>query len=273
MEIFETLFKRGFAVALVVVVVVCLLLLGFQRSLMYYPRGYSGKRVEESGARQLRYFLVGEGEQVAFLLGEDELPDRIWVFCSGNGALALDWVSFVSSFDDSSVGFCLFELPGYGLSAGSAEPSSVRESMQQLRGALAEAYSVSVEEVDARVCFLGHSIGAATALIGAEEFGAKRLVLIAPFTTMTEMAQLSVGWPLCLLNLHRYDNRARLRSLRERGGKATVFHGTADGLIPVKMSRELEAEFTEQVSLTEIEGAGHNDVIDRASAEIRAAIR
>ena len=268
-----TFLKSSALIVLIVIVAVCLLLLVFQRSLMYYPRKYSAERLENSLAQLFRYDLVGEGEQVSFLLGDEKLPDQIWIVCSGNGAVALGWESFVAHAERKGVAFCLFELPGYGLSKGKADPSSVRASMVQLRKALADNYSTSLEEIDSRVSFLGHSIGAASALIGAEEFGAKRLVLISPFTTMTAMARRSVGWPLCYLNLHRYDNRARLKSLAERGGKATVIHGVKDGLIPLGMSRELAAKFPDVVTLEEIPGAGHNDIIEIAGRQILAAIR
>ena len=272
MEALELILKIGLWIALIAVVAVCLLLLGLQHSLMYRPRKYSAETVASSAARLLRYPLAGEGEQVSFLFGQEKLPDQLWILCSGNSAVALCLESLVVQAEKEGVGFCLFDLPGYGLSEGKAYPSKVRASMVQLREALAENYSTTVEEIDSRIRLFGHSIGAASALIAAEVFGTKRLVLISPFTTMTEMSRRSVGWPLCNLNLHRYDNRARMRSLAERGGKATILHGNEDGLIPIEMSRELAEKFPDVVTLIEVPGAGHTNILGIAEQQILKAL-
>ena len=95
------------------------------------------------------------------------------------------------------------------------------------------------------------------------------MVLLSPFTTLTEMARGTVGWPLCHLNRHRFDNRTRLASIVARGARVRIVHGTADGIIPVSMARELAAAHPAAVQLTEVPGAGHNDMLPAIGALLR----
>src|SRR5205085_1923334 len=82
---------------------------------------------------------------------------------------------------------------------------------------------------------LGHSLGAAAALSAADALSLTRVVLLAPFTSMTDMARRTVGWPLCYINRHRFDNLARLAALASRGARVHVFHGALDEVIPVAL--------------------------------------
>jgi pimeloyl-ACP methyl ester carboxylesterase len=106
----------------------------------------------------------------------------------------------------------------------------------------------------------------------AEDLQLRVAVLCAPFTTMTGMARRVVGWPLCHLNLHRFDNVARLRSLDARGASVRVFHGSDDEVIPVAMGRELHALFPRTISFTEVPDSRHNDIIMRARDDLGDAM-
>ena len=107
----------------------------------------------------------------------------------------------------------------------------------------------------------------------AETLQFQRAVLCAPFTTMTDMARRTLGWPLCLLNRHRFDNIARLQTLAGGEAQVRIFHGTADEVVPVGMSRELAAKFPQIVRLTEMRESHHNEVVSDAGEGIGAAMR
>src|SRR5262249_34280668 len=104
-----------------------------------------------------------------------------------------------------------------------------------------------------------------------DQLGLRKLVLCAPFTTMTAMAMRTVGWPLCYLNRHPYDNVARLASLLSAGAEVRIFHGDADEVIPVRMSRELAALFP-QIKYKEMPGSHHNEIVMDARVEIGKAL-
>ncbi len=273
----KALIKVGTTVVLVVVGVICLILLGCQRSIIYYPRSYSA--VERDNAKRFWTeiaYRTGEGRQVAYYIPPPggTAPDRIWAVTSGNGSLAMDWLDFAVEFGEPATGFLLIDYPGYGANEGKASPSSIRESSRAALGALAEGLGIPEGERGGKVAILGHSLGAAAGLMLANDVGAERAVLIAPFTTMHEMARRSVGTPLNYLLLHPFDNTKELAEMVERGGRVTIFHGSHDGLIPPTMGQELAAAYPEgTVAFTLVDQAGHNDIIGRAGAAIREAMR
>jgi pimeloyl-ACP methyl ester carboxylesterase len=130
----------------------------------------------------------------------------------------------------------------------------------------------SEERLRQRVGVFGHSIGCAAVLMAAERLGLECAVLCSPFTTLTEMGRRVVGWPLCHLNMHRFDNVSRLRALDARGARVRIFHGADDEIVPVAMSRKLHSLFPRTVSFTEVPDGRHNDVIMHARDDLGAAM-
>lgn len=253
-------------------------LLGCQSRLIYYPRPYGEDhlaRARKVGVISVEY-ATGEGRQVAHFVppasGAAAKPRRIWVCFAGNGSLALDWVFMRSVWADDDA--CLLvDYPGYGLCEGKPNPARIRASARAAVEALARHQGTSVEEMTPRLAVLGHSIGCAAGLMLAHDLGVQRIVLISPFTSMTDMGRRVLGWPLCYLNLHRFDNRHHLAAVVQNGAKVTVLHGKEDDMIPVEMSRELAAAHPQAVRLLEIPDAGHNDILDFADAQIREALQ
>jgi pimeloyl-ACP methyl ester carboxylesterase len=71
---------------------------------------------------------------------------------------------------------------------------------------------------------------------------------------------------------HRFDNRAGLAALQAAGGRAWIFHGSRDEVIPVEMSRTLAAEFPQTVTLKEVPNADHNSIVRLAVQPIMQAM-
>jgi uncharacterized protein len=125
-----------------------------------------------------------------------------------------------------------------------------------------------------RLRFFGHSLGAAVCLEGAKEFGIRRGVILAPFTSTMEMTGAMFNVNLGFLVWHRFDNRARLKEMAEKGGaEVFILHGSDDEAIPVRMSRELAGKVPTVVRYTEIPGGRHNTLQDLAPDQIRAAMQ
>ena len=272
-----SLTRRLLRLLAIVVLTPVLFLLGCQSRLIYFPRTYDEgdlADVKRMGGRQLD-FHTKQGRQVAFYLPprsqSNGVPDRVWLCFAGNGSLALDWLGFIEGWD-RSCGWLLIDYPQYGLCEGRPNPTSIRESSGAAMRRLAEELRTTPEELKPRVSVLGHSIGCAAALMAADDLEVKRAVLVSPFTTMTEMGRKVLGWPLCHLNLHPFDNRTHLRSIVSKGARVTIFHSTHDTMIPIAMNRELSAAHASAVTLFEVRGAGHNDIVGIASEQIARAM-
>ena len=89
------------------------------------------------------------------------------------------------------------------------------------------------------------------------------------------MARLVVGWPLCHLLRHRYDNQLCLREIiagPQPLPRIDIFHGLNDTLIPPAMSRTLAGE-SPTIKRHEIAGADHNDVLIEIIPALQVLIR
>jgi len=270
--------RRILRMFLIVILTPVLFLLGCQSRLIYYPRQYAEEdmaALRKAGGRQLDY-RTNQGKQAAFYIpptgDTEDQPHRVWLCFAGNGSLALDWLFALDGWD-RSCGYLLIDYPQYGCCEGKPTPSRIRDSSVAAVERLAEEMKVSVDNLKPKLSVIGHSIGCAAALMAAHDLDVKRAVLISPFTTMTDMGRRVLGWPLCYLNLHRFDNRVHLAAIMKKGAQVTIFHGSDDDNIPISMSRELAAAHPETVKLIEVSGAGHNDIIDIAEAQFAAEMK
>ncbi len=252
-------------------------LLGCQSSLIYHPGHY---RTEHEAMLHAAHgthiqFTTSQGGQTAFYIPPQkdaaDIPKTIWLCFGGNASLALDWLHFTSGWD-GRFAYLLVDYPGYGGCAGKPTPGRIRESTKAAVAALAQHLQVTETELCSRLAVLGHSLGCAAGLMAAEDLDVRRGVLISPFTTMTDMARIVLGWPLCYLNLHRFDNRKTLLHAARNGAAFIIFHGSDDEVIPVQMGRDLAAAHPENVTFEEVRGAHHNDILSWAQGQIGQAM-
>jgi len=249
-----------------------------QHSMLYHPRPYDAAYAQAWPPDGVELnFRTGAGKQVAFYLargGGARLPDHIWVAFCGNGSLALDWTWLIVQDRDPGDSFLLIDYPGYGKSEGYATIGSTRVAADKALETLAVHLGVPEIEIESRLNILGHSWGTAVALDFATRHPVQRVVLISVFTTLREEAAMVVGGLLSHLLVENYDNRACLRELSRRPSppRVTIFHGTNDDIIPVRMGRELAERFPAFVTFHPVAGGDHISVIRKAASEIVAAL-
>jgi hypothetical protein len=253
-----------------------------QRRLMYFPRKYPAGFVESLKSRGVEAvkFETSRGTQWAYYVPPPSAapgtrPDALWVLCAGNGSLALDWLGVLPADPARRAGLLLFEYPGYGDCQGWPSRAGIRESLTALIPALATAWKLPETEIEPRLSVAGHSLGAAIALEFAQMHPVRDIVLVAPFTSMRDMARRSFGWPLCEVLKDRYDNRAVLDDLASRSPRPTlhIFHGADDALIPAGMSRELAQRHPGWAIHRDLTGVDHMDVVNRSADEWIALLR
>ena len=264
--------------ALALVLIPAALLFFRQHSLIYYPRKYAPgyERVLPPGAVPLRYTTLA-GNQVAFYVPPRSgaaQPSRVWVMFTGNASVALDWLDVVGMSRNDADGFLLLDYPGYGASDGVAAIATTRGSADKAVSTLAEHLQLSEADLAARLSVVGLSLGAAAALDFAAGHPIQHAVLIAPFTSLREMAAQLFTKPAALLLLENYDNRSRIRELaaRESPPRITIFHGTADALVPPEMGRQLAESAPAIATFVPVEGATHDTVVSDALPQIIDAL-
>lgn len=273
-----TFWKRLLRIVAIVILTPVIFLLGCQSRLIYHPNPYRAEyETMLRNAHGVRVpFTTSQGAQTAFYIpprtATTGLPQTIWLCFGGNGSLALDWLRFTGRWNEHFA-YLLIDYPGYGDCAGKPTPGNIRNSGTAACAALAQHLHTTPADLRPRFALLGHSLGSAAALMAGTELDVRRAVLLSPFTSMTDMGRIVLGWPLCHLNLHRFDNRKTLRQIVARAdAKIVIFHGTEDEVIPVSMGRELAAAHPGPVTFHEIPHAHHNDILHLVADRIGAAM-
>jgi pimeloyl-ACP methyl ester carboxylesterase len=275
-------FLKSLGRTLTIALLTCVVfLLSCQSKMIYFPRPYDTAQVqalEFEGGRKVEY-TTSQGKQTAFYLppkgstDTKQPPPFVWFVFGGNGSLSLDY-SDEAPFWDRKQGYVFVDYPGYGLCEGKPNPKRIQENAVAVAEKVRTDFGWTEEELRARSGVFGHSIGCAAALIMADNVQLHRAVLCAPFTSLTDMGRHVLGWPLCYINMHRFDNVARLEAITARGdAEVRIFHGAQDEVIPVSMARVLRDRFPKEVRYTEMSKSHHNDVVTDARAEIGQAIR
>lgn len=257
--------------ALLVLALVPVALWFFQSAMIYLPRRYEPEELQGRPRLTQIPFTTDQGSQTAFYVAPATQgpPTVVWMFCAGNADRAISWANFGATLPDPTHAALLVDYPGYGACEGTPTPATILANTRAAVAALAQ--HLDLPDLKARMAVYGHSLGAAAVLQYAAVEGAQRVVLIAPFTTMMAMARRKVGWPLCLLLRHPFDNEACVRVLRERGTPVLVVHGSNDQVIPVAMGRRL-ADLAGGTFI-EVPGADHVEIADEAETEVYAFMR
>jgi pimeloyl-ACP methyl ester carboxylesterase len=246
-----------------------------QRSFIYYRRKYPQDVVQRALGRRVAVieFQTSQGKQAAFLDSRnlsDSPPRRLWLMFGGNAMLALEWLDLLREFPDPSAGFLFVDYPGYGVCEGRPNPAHILESAEKAFHALQDRTHWNLGQESLGV--VGWSLGAAAALQFADKQPVGQLILVAPFTTMSDLVKHVLGVPPGPLLMHRFDNVGALRRIlaRKPAPKVTIVHGRADTLVPITMGRALARLDPQRIRFVEIPAAGHNDVFYRAQPVVFA---
>jgi pimeloyl-ACP methyl ester carboxylesterase len=259
-------------VTAVIVLLIALVLSVFQDGLIWHPRLYDADDTPPGRLVALP-FTTSDGAQTAWWRAPDApgLPRRVWVVFNGNASTAWDWVGFATAPPAPDIGVLIIDWPGFGRSAGNQSEPSILRAADGAEAALAQRLGMPPADLRARIAVLGHSMGTGAATAWVAQRGATGLILIAPYTSLGDMAWRQFG-PFALMLKHDFNNRRRLAELLARPDAPPVLivHGDADEVIPVDMGRRLAAGHPGRVRLLIVPGGDHNGVIDNAERELAA---
>lgn len=241
---------------------------GCQRHLIYFPHKAAETELRaQAAATGLKPWVAADGQLIGWR-GETATgatpPAARLLVVHGNAGSAVHRGYFVHAFAAVANGTCwevsLLEYSGYGARTGTPGERSLADAAA---GALAQ-----LQREDTRpIYLLGESLGSGVAcgLAAAFPNAVRGLVLITPFTSLTEVgAQHYPYLPVRLLLRDRYDNVAALQ--RFAGPVAIVVAGR-DEVVPAELGRNLHAGYAGPKRLWEHPGAGHNLLDYRPGAD------
>jgi fermentation-respiration switch protein FrsA (DUF1100 family) len=179
---------------------------------------------------------------------------RTVVVFHGNGETLGGRAPLAAALQARGLGVVLTEFRGYGLAASSGPPNE--------QGLYRDASAVLDELArqgigPSRVALLGISLGTGVAAEMAARGRAASLVLVTPYTSITDMARGAVpylpgGW-LCP---DKFDTLSKCAALRI---PTLVVHGDEDEVVPFAMGQRVAAAIP-GAKLRIVHGGHHNDL-------------
>lgn len=177
----------------------------------------------------------------------------ILIYFHGNGIHALHGHDRAFYFAKGGYGFVLAEYPGYGGNDGTPTEKSLYATARALIN------KVKTQYPQHEIILYGESIGSGVATQMATEFKPKALILEAPFTSVTEVAQRKFFFaPVFLLLRHRFDNMSKIKDIN---APLLIIHGMKDNIIHSRYGQKLYEAANEPKQFRSIENAGHNDLL------------
>jgi pimeloyl-ACP methyl ester carboxylesterase len=249
-----------------------------QGYLIYHPRPYAPVVLTALPPHLVEIaYDTAQGSQVAFYLPPHDspthAPEALWVLFHGNGSLALEWLEHLPRGLKTHTGFLLIDYPGYGKCTGRSSRDAIIASFEAALQTLQQRHPAVRPAVERSLNVLGYSLGAAAALELATRHPTQHIVLLAPFTSMRDIASHIVVWPITALLRERFDNLQALTTLARRPvpPAVTLVHGDADEVVPVAMGRALAQSFPALITYHELPGVTHS-LLERAAPLLAQAM-
>ena len=191
----------------------------------------------------------------AYLLAPPDARAPVVVLLHGNGETMEHRAGLARDLRARGYGVALVEYRGYGLSRASPPPDE--RGLYMDAAAVLEALAARGVRSD-RVVLMGISLGTGVAAQMATCGAARALVLVSPFTSLTDAAHHVVSWlPTGWLVPDRYDTLGKAPRIQI---PTLVVHGGADDLVPLDMGLQVAAAIP-RAELEVIQGAHHNDLL------------
>jgi len=197
---------------------------------------------------------LAEAERVTFngtrmYMHATTLP--VAVLYHGNAGSACDRALYANLFTSAGYGYILVEYAGY---SNDPEPPSHERIKLDARNVIS---FMQASGIDARVV-VGESIGTGVAAYHASLYPPEKLLLIAPFTNLIDVARTRFWfYPSSLLVNNAFDLSSALEAYP---GSVRIIHGTSDTIIPFELGQALYDSLATEKELLPITNADHNNL-------------
>lgn len=228
------------------------------------------------GATELP-FHTEKGKQVAYYLppGGDlsRPPHPLIILFPGIESRALDRLDWTDRFAKYPGGILLIDYPGRGQCEGLLRPAHLPHSYAGALQALSQRTGLDQTEMAKDMRLVGHSFGTAAALRFAQLYPCRRIILLAPMTTIRQAMFLKVG-PLAWLIPDNLDNQEMIIELTRHptSPTITIVHGERDTSIPPAMGKALQQSAPLHVELVVLSGGTHMSILTDNLGLIEALI-
>lgn len=236
--------------------ILCLALFFLQKRILFQPETLAKDFQFQFDTNFEEFNLkTNDGIELNGLHFKTEAPKGVILYFHGNRGSLRRWGSIVTFFVNKNYDVVIMDYRGYGKNDGTITEALLYEDAQLFYDYTKDKYPEDQIIVYGRS--LGTGIGAKTAAANHP----KHLVLETPYYSIKDVASRWYPWlptgPLLRFNIPSYQFVNNVRC------PITVFHGTADGVIPYESGKHLyeyiKQEHKEMITIPEGE---HNNLIN-----------
>ena len=213
--------------------------------------------------QELVHLITPGGEKTVLMFSRTQVADpgtapTILIFY-GNGMHLSDCLQIMARFNGMGVNAATVDYVGYGLASGKPSEAGCYDAAEAAWRHIRSRGDIRQDQLFVGGWSLG---GAMATRIAATHDGEMRgVVLLCSFTSMADVAKQSKPFlPIDLILKHRFESAANLRRTTV---PVYLAHGTADEVVPSKMSPALAKVAEGRSTLVMVHGAGHNNFFDR----------
>jgi alpha-beta hydrolase superfamily lysophospholipase len=225
----------------------------FQEKMLFHPtrESFTGcKKLERLGGTAIEETI--ETLPVRYYHWSPENPAGDIVVFHGNAGSACDRAYFISALNELGFAVSIVEYPGYS-------GDSIRPSQDNLlRSSELAVRKITTDRASGKpLILIGESLGTAVATWVAEKIQPDRLILQAPFTSITDVAKRHYPvFPVGKLVRHPFPAH---RWAPNVNSPVLVLHGEDDKTIPIDIGRMQAKHFPGDVQFIPFENTAHND--------------
>lgn len=238
---------------IVVYSVIIVLLYTLQTRMIFYPGFLAPDFKYNLGPDDEEvFFKTTDGEQINGLFFRNRSEDVILYFHGNAGDLS-GWQFVAEDFSRLGYNFFIFDYRSYGKSSGKlSEKGLYHDAEAAFDFLLEKGFDVK------NIIVYGRSIGTGVAVEIATRKKCKGLILEAPFSSLSELANEKFPFFFPSLYLrYRFDNIGKINEVK---CPVIFLHGSDDTLIPPSHSARLFEKFTGKKKMIVVDHGSHNDL-------------
>ena len=240
-----------------------------QRRLMYRPTVATTLKVEDlqldaDSVSDVQLRTTDGATLNGWLLKPPVVADSndtpgLCIYFPGNAENRFHRLTDLKEVASSGFQVLIFDYRGYGDSSGSPSESAICADARQIWNFAHDDLGFA----DDQIVLFGESLGGAVALslwsdpsLELPEPGA--LILSSTFASMSRTVACSYRWfPFQYLVLDRWPSIDRIPRVDV---PVTIYHGTADEIVPISEARDLAEANRDHATFVEIANGEHNDI-------------
>jgi alpha-beta hydrolase superfamily lysophospholipase len=251
----KKLILRTAKIVFIFYTLLCIALYFLQEKLIFLPEKLE-KDLKYSFAIPFdeRTIQTTDGKLLNGLLFKADSSKGLIFYLHGNAGSLERWGAVAGRYTKLNYDVFMLDYRGYGKSEGSIQ------NQQQLFEDIQTAYNeVKKEYNETNIIIIGYSIGTGLAAKLASDNHPKRLILQAPYYSLTDM--MKHRFPIIPTFLLRYKIET-VQYLNRSKIPTVLFHGDADKVIYYGSSVKLKTDCKTVDTLITLAGEGHNGMTD-----------